>query len=174
MIKSRKYLFFLMNWSALYTSTNGPVYDAIAYGMPFINYPPFVKTKELEGLRHLEYNNFEELNEKVRNVNQYFSHPELIESLSYYKNLLEQEQRYVARSLVSGQQLERFYGEYGTQRQLHNALFAQKAISFIDRNEALLRKTIDILIIGKPTQYNPLESRFIQRTYLKRMQGIAF
>lgn len=170
LIESGGFLFLLMNWSALYTSTNGPVYDAVAYGMPFINYPPFVKTDELEGLKHLEYCDFDDLNSKVNNVNPYFENKELIKSLSYYKSLLNQEQTYVAKSIATGTKMKVFDGEYGEQRQKLKALFEEKVIEFIDANEAMLRASFDILIAGKEINYDHTKSRYFNKSYMLKLR----
>ncbi len=172
LIKSGQYLFLLMNWSALYTSTNGPVYDAVSYRMPFINYPVFVKTPELEGLKHIEYENFDDLNKKADNINSYYSNPELLESLHYYRSILQEEQTYVAAGIANGKSLNTFNGEYGRQRKELNRLFEEKVVQYIDCNEEMLRETFNILVVGKPTNYDVSKSKWLQRSYIKRMTGI--
>ena len=64
---SNNILVLLMNYGYTYLDHSGPIYDVIRAGTNWINVPSVVTTAPLEGLRHLEYSSYSELNSLLKN-----------------------------------------------------------------------------------------------------------
>ena len=60
-------------------------------------------------------------------------------------------------------------GVFGREHKEHQALLDRMIEEYIARNEAFLRESFDILILGRPVQYDFSKSRYFNRTYVQRI-----
>ena len=64
-------ILLLLNFGYTYLDHSGPVYDVIRAGTNWLNVPALAVTPELEGLRGLEYSNYNQLAEKLNSFSSY-------------------------------------------------------------------------------------------------------
>ena len=168
---NRGHLYLLLNQSLSYLHPPAPLPDAICRNAPFLSYDPPVETPAFKGFRHLGYLDFDELNTKLENINTIFTTPELLQSISAYKEIYNTELNRLATSLIPqgntrGEKtpLEALYME-------EMVAIEEKITAHLDTNEASLRGLFDVLIRGKSVQYDVTASPYYGREYVQRFMG---
>ena len=163
------HLYLLLNHSFSYLNAGGPIYDAMSRNVPFINMPPLVKTRSFEGFRHIEYRNKEELNYLIENTKAVVHNEELKESIRILMKVLRSSGDEVKEKIVHDRNVMTMGGIYGKESKAHKVLMDQMVEEYIDRNERFLRQSFDVLILGKPVQYDISKSRYFNRKYVQRI-----
>jgi hypothetical protein len=170
-VSEKRSLLLLFNWQTSWLESSAIIYEAMNYRIPFINHPPLVKTKILSALGNLEYQNPDELNQRIENIKPFLSsHVEaaLNELNSLFKNNLDGMTDRILNRTTSDTSQDRFCD----QLQKHDELLDQKVIAFIDTNEAMLRKTFKNLFL-ESIQYDISQSPYFEKEYFQRLLRFA-
>ena len=126
-------MILLANCSYTYMDASGPVYDMIRRGAFWINVPPVARTEELEGLRHIEYSDAEELNTLVNEIKPRFESAR--EGLKNYRGLLQESTMNIVREVTGSGFLSHVPFVQ------HADKIDEVVDEFIDENELLLRQS---------------------------------
>jgi hypothetical protein len=165
---SNSHLFLLLNWQQYWLNASGPVYDAISRRTPFLTYPAIVHTKDLTGLKSIEYHNTKDLNKKINAVNQIIQQPELNESTDFLVGLYNESMTDMADSLMRDKPLEKHHGEFGAQRCRHEDLLDTTVKNYINEKEFFLRELFEALFKHSIT-FNIEQSRYGHTSYVQRL-----
>ncbi len=169
LIQERNHLFLLLNWSHFTTTPCGPFYDVVNSNIPFLNYSSLVKAKGLSGFNHFEYNSFEALNHKIDCVNDIYQNKELLDTIKYYKRVINDEQTAIADKILYDSDIDSYQGEYGQLCKEENQIEKEICLNYINHNEIMLREIFDVLFMGKQIQYDLESSKYFNRPYVQRI-----
>ncbi|MFH2091036.1 MAG: hypothetical protein ABIJ31_01595 [Pseudomonadota bacterium] len=167
LFSSQNCLFLILNWSHSMFTNNPHLYDAIRRKNPFLLYAPLAKTEEFKGFEHVEYDNIQQLNAIVENVQDIYKNPELIEAIRKQQQVLETSALFFQDSIL------------GKQNSCHQLEFEKicnktldevnrKVYGYMDQNELMLRKMYDFLF-REPQKIDVSKSKFFNRGYVQRM-----
>jgi hypothetical protein len=165
----RNHLYLLLNHVLSYLEASGPVFDAIKRKVPFINMQSLVKTRSFEGFRHIEYGNKNELNYLTDNIRTVVGNNELKDSIRIFRNILISNESEIVEKVVSGRSVATDKGIFDRECREHQLLLDRMIEEYIDRNEAFLRESFDVLVLGRSIQYDHSKSRYFNRTYVQRI-----
>ena len=141
--KQENVLCLLLNFGYTYLDHSGPVYDMVRRGSSWINVSPVVRTANLEGLRNIEYQNYEELNTLIDNVKPAMElAQESIDSLHslYYSSTLGM----IKTIKEKGQNISE-RTSFDSSFEEHNSLLKPMLESYIDKNEPYLSQVVNDL-----------------------------
>lgn len=167
--ESDRYLYLMFNYAITYFDAAGATIDSISRNVPYINYPPIVRPKKLEGLRHLEYGSPEELNHLIDHFPEKFENREYHQAVRTMQAVFRESANDSQAKIVHGDKYNMRNSLYYQIHHEHMVLLEQKVISFIDTNESFLRHTFDAIFKGGTVQFTMENSSLFQRNYV---QGI--
>lgn len=150
-----------------YLQSSGPVVDAISKNIPFVNFPAVIKTDVLKGFEVLEYRNVEELKQKVDNVVSILQDQQLIDTLDYYKKIIQKSENEVADYIFCDKPVPENGGCFYKEFKKHEILFNEKISRYIENNKVFLQKSIDIVLAKKKFNIDINKTRFYDRRYMR-------
>ncbi|MBI5447029.1 MAG: hypothetical protein HY900_38160 [Deltaproteobacteria bacterium] len=159
----------LLNYGLSYFDGAGAFFDNLRRGTLFVNYPPAVRADALGGLRHLEYENAEELRALIADYPNRILQPELLDSLRTLHAVCRDCSSAVEEQLVTGGATPALRARYDELVEEHRAKILDETSRYIDGNETMLRETFGCLFQGAPARYALERSRFYGKPYVRRL-----
>jgi len=169
-LMSNRYVYLCLNSIITYLDASGALFDSIRRNIPFINFPPLVKTPSLAGFRHVEYENKECLNYLISNMNVIVKNTELESSINVLKGIMIESTNSIVDNVVCEKRSlnEPVYEQHFKE---HKVLLEQATQEYINRNEVLLRESFNTLFRkdSKEVLYDIKESKYFNREYSQRI-----
>ena len=140
MYQSPNHLFLLLNFGFTYLDHSGPVYDVIRAGSNWINVPSIVVTPELEGLRHLEYSSYSEMNKLISDYHRISSHADLAKK--ELRSIYHSSTHHLLNTISDGKDSMHLSSQFSDSHAAHSYLLDQKVDEYIDAHANILFQQI--------------------------------
>ncbi|QQR81147.1 MAG: hypothetical protein IPJ69_03130 [Deltaproteobacteria bacterium] len=160
------FIYVLLNENFSYLSPNPAFLRALEFKTPFLNFPSLVRLSEWEDLKLVEYENYDVLRDKIKNIKNIFSDPRIRLSFQELGKSLHEQQEYFYQSLLSDENKEK-----------KDSLLNKEKISF----ENLLSKYLlaqkdkisdcyQTLCTNTKNDFSIKSSRFSQKGFFQQLQ----
>lgn len=169
LFSNKQYLYLLFNNSYSYMETNPSVMDAISKTTPFINFSPLAKTPSLSGFANLEYDDVDNLNKRISDVNRYLNHEEFQQSLQYYKSVLHDNEQLVRNNILYNQPFPTGGGLFGFQCRQHQRIIDFLLNDYIQKNYEMLEQCYKMIFLNSGETIELNRSRLFEREYMQKI-----
>ena len=95
--------------------------------------------------------------------------PELESAIQFYQDVLIDSTHSIQHRVTSDKVTFLEESLFERERRSHQALLDQMVEDYINKNEAFLRDTFDIFMLGKSIQYDFSQSKYFNRGYTQRI-----
>ncbi|TRZ48149.1 hypothetical protein D4S03_10325 [bacterium] len=171
--RKNKELYLLLNNNFNYLESGGPIFDAIASGVPFISWEAVVKTRPFDGFKYIEYRNATELNRRITDAKANMANAELQNSIRYFKEILKNGEEDIANVFFSNKKISGDSGEYLKNCQEHQVLLDDKIFQYINENKEKLMEDIRVLFMNEHRDVNYKNSVYWDREYFQQLIRIS-
>lgn len=169
LMSNRRGVQLLFNHNYSYLENNPVILGTLKKNMPFITLPALVKTVEFQGFRHLEYNDKNELNQLIENINSVNRNDELKQAIAACRNISMESCDEMGQYLMSDRTLPKDGGSFYRHSLEHKKKFDQMIHDHLKSYEPFIIESFKVLFLGKPTVFDVTQSKFFHRDYVQRI-----
>ncbi|HWR39473.1 MAG TPA: hypothetical protein VN611_08220 [Patescibacteria group bacterium] len=168
--KAGNTVYLTMNGILSYVECGGPVYDMLAQKVPFLVVKPWTRTANFQGLRHMEYGSWQEMNDKINNARVFWQKEELQNALDLWGDIFNQAEASMAE-IIFKKPRNVAKNLYEKTLMAHIPEQQAKVAGYEEKNRAMLQMNYRKFAHGEwnKEQFDVQKSRYWSRPYFQRM-----
>lgn len=165
-------VYFLPNYLVTYLETHPSLDRVIDRHVPYVIFPPLVRSEELQGMSILEFESSESLNGLLQTIHQRVQQSQFLESLQYYREMVHSGYQYFTQK-IEGKISQKDESLYQQQLTKHQRLLEQKICDYQKSHQNVLQKCADYLFLGQNQNVTFEHSPYAGQDYLKKLIGLT-